>query len=273
MAAPPLVSCILTVFNYHRLTLARKAVNNFIRQHYVPYELIIVNSTGQAVLTNNEMERDDIKAAGCHIREVPVDGLLNSATMKNIGLDQAKGDWIICIDDDDYFHPSRLLYQMAHRVEHAPCLLRYQLRIDISSAVRPFSEDAPKDQTIRPLLHLLKMDSGVPCTMLFPRINEAKKAWKFNEDLNTGEYEELLARMQNMNDPVVCDNMHNVFVKGLHWPIMSVAIYHGNNELTYERFFAKYDPLLEANGVPIGLNVEDIEHLKVVLQSYNFRVS
>lgn len=270
---PPLVSCVLTVFNSLRLTLARKAVNNFIRQHYAPYELIIVNGTGQPVTTNKEMEREDIKSSGCYIRELPVSTALNAAAMKNVGLAAAKGDWVICIDDDDYFHPARLMYQMAHRVERAPCLLRYQLRMDISSVVRPFSEEMPADQTVRPLLHLLRMDSGVPSTMLFPRINPASNTpWLFNEDLNIGEYEELLARMRQVNEPVVCDNMHNVFVTGMQWPMLSVAIYHGNNELSYEQFFTKYDPLSGNNGVPTGLNIDDIEHLKVVLQSYNFRV-
>lgn len=273
MSVPPLVSCVLPVFNSLRLTLARKAVNNFIRQHYTPYELIVVNSTGSDVLNNNEMDRDDIKDAGCSIREIKTNLVLNAAGMKNLGLAEAKGDWVICIDDDDYFHPSRLMYQMAHRLERTPCLLRYQLRMDISSAVRPPSEEVPADYTIQPLLHLLKMDSGIPCTMLFPRTNPASGTpWKFDENLNVGEYEELLARMCQVSEPVVCDNMHNVFVKGLQWPMLSLAVYHGNNELSYEQFFAKYEPLANINGVPTGLNAEDIEHLKVVLYSYNFRV-
>ena len=42
---PPLVSAILPFSNEVRLNLVRKAVNNFIRQNYTPYELVVVNLT------------------------------------------------------------------------------------------------------------------------------------------------------------------------------------------------------------------------------------
>ena len=268
---PPLVSCILTVYNSARIALARKTVNNFIRQHYLPYELLIVNSAGQPVLTNDNMNTEELITAGCHVREVTTTAVLNSAGMKNIGLSEAKGDWVICIDDDDYFHPMRLMYQMAHRTDSA-CMLKYQLRMDISQAVQVSAGEMLSNQTIKPLLHLLKMDAGIPCTMLFPRLDPNGAPWKFNENLNTGEYAELLARMRQIGDPVVCNNMHNVFNSGLQWPMLSLAVYHGSNELSYEDFFAKFDLLANPNGVPIGINPEDIEHLKVVLYSYNFQV-
>jgi glycosyltransferase involved in cell wall biosynthesis len=270
--SPPLVSCILTVYSSVRIALARKAVNNFIRQHYLPYELLIVNSTGQSILTNDDMNSEEIKSAGCHVREVTTTAVLNAAGMKNIGLSEAKGDWVICIDDDDYFHPMRLMYQMAHRHDSA-CMLKYQLRMDISQAVQVSAEEGIANQTVKPLLHLLKMDSGIPCTMLFPRLGPNGAPWKFDENLNIGEYTELLARMKQVGEPVVCDNMHNVFNSGLQWPLLSLAVYHGSNELSYEDFFAKFDPLANPNGVPLGINQEDIDHLKVVLYSYNFRVA
>lgn len=264
----PLVSAILTIANPRRHTLARKVVNQFVYQQYTPYELVIVNGTDTKILTNESMNTDDMREAGCQVIEVHVPSGLNSAAMKNHGLRVASGEWVICLDDDDYFHKDRLMYQMAHR-RNGPCMLRYQLRVDVSAALMP---EAPDSGEIRPLLHLLRKDQGIPCTMLFPKLSSELRPWQFNEDLNINEYDELLARMKQAGlETVVCNNMHNAFVQGLHWPLLSVAMYHGGNELTQEQFFTLGESA-ERGKVPVGLNAVDMEHLKVVLQSYNFTV-
>lgn len=271
--SPPLVSCILPFADPFRINLARKTVNNFIHQHYAPYELIIVNGTDARVLTNSDMDAEDVRATGCSVREVQTSAGYNAATMRNIGLSHAKGEWVLCVDDDDYCHPTRVMYQMAHRRTAEPCLLQYQLRVDISQALRG-SKAELGDIPIRPLLHLLKMDGGIPDTMLFPRVDpDTGTAWTFDESLTTGEHAELLARMQQQGRAgVVCDNMHSLLHTKLGWPLLSVAVYHGLNTLPYAQFFARMDPLSDRNAVPVGLNPSDMEQLKVVLQSYNFRV-
>jgi glycosyltransferase involved in cell wall biosynthesis len=268
----PLVSCILPFANAQRITLVRKVVNNFIRQHYTPYELIIVNSSGTKVLTNNDMDTPEMRDAGCRITEIVASSGLNASTMKNIGLKNAIGDWVTCIDDDDYYHPTRLMFQMAHRREHNPCMLKYQLRVDLSEALSSTLESDL--QAVQPKLHLLKREDGIPCTMLFPRIEiSTGHNWIFDERLNTGEYGELLTRMHRRGrNGVVCDNMHSPLITGLHWPMLSIAVYHGGNELTREQFFPQSDPLVGQFGVPTGLNPTDMEQLKIVLQSYNFQI-
>ena len=268
----PLVSCILTVHDDARINLARKAINNFIRQHYAPYQLIVVNSCSQSVLTNDSMAEDIVLKSGCTSVECYAEPGLNASQMKNLGLTMAAGDWVMCIDDDDYFHPSRLLYQMAHRVDNAPCMLKYQLRLDISSAL---VNNENFVYAVQPLLHLQKIDSGIPCTMLFPRLNKEGQPWLFDPDIEINEYAELLARMLQHNaNYVACDNMHNVFNNGLHWPLLSVAIYHGNNQLNYSQFFSdSANTPGHVSDVPEGINQNDIEHLKYILQMYNFKVS
>jgi glycosyltransferase involved in cell wall biosynthesis len=263
----PIVSCILTTHDDARINLARKAVNNFVKQHYVPYQLIVVNGGSQSVLTNDSMA--DLES-DCSIFEVYAPANTNVSKMRNMGLSAASGDWVICIDDDDYFHPARLMYQMAHRIDNAPCLLKYQLRIDISEAI---VNNANFIYAVKPLLHLQKNDTGIPCTMLFPRLNAKKEPWFFNPEIEINEYAELLARMlQHNKNYVVCDNRHNSMNIGLHWPLLSVGVYHGNNQLTYENFFSGESKKMK-NMTPYGLNSNDIDHLKYILQTYNFKVS
>lgn len=269
----PLVSAILPFSDPRRLNLTRKTVNNFIRQHYTPYELVIVNGTDTDVLTNQEMNTDGFREAGCQVLEIRAPQGLNAAAMRNRGILAAHGDWVFPIDDDDWCHPQRLLYQMAHRVDDHPCMLKYQLRVDISPSLRQSADDHPEG-AFKPLLHLLCLEGGIPSTILFPRlINADGEPWLYDEELNIGEHDELLARMkQDGVAPVVCDNMHNTFVNGMQWPIFSIAMFHTSNELTREQFFQKLPRPIDHSIVPVGLRQSDMDQLRVVLQSYNFRV-
>lgn len=263
---PASVTAILTVVSPVRLNLARKAVNNFLRQHFSPFKLLVVNSTGQSVITNPE-DLAALEQIYSSVEEIHT-SFGNPSTLKNVGLRAAKTEWVICLDDDDWFHPMRLLYQMAHAETGRPCLLQYQLRVDISKALENGTEGDPT----RPMLHLLRMSNGIPGTMLFPRVGPTGP-WLFNEDLISGEYEELLARMQQADiRPVICENMHNLFVSGMPWPILSVAFYHGSNVLSHEQFFARRDVLVSDFGSPVGLLNSDLEQLKTIFQSYNFKV-
>lgn len=270
----PLVSCVLPFANPARLNLVRKAVNNFIYQKYTPYELIIVNGTDQNVLTNTNMESDSYLRAGCTVKEIQAKAGLNAAAMRNVALkDYAQGDYVICIDDDDYFHPDRLLYQMAHRHPENPCLLKYQLRVDLSPVL--FSDpNLNLTETNGPRLHLLGERHGIASTALFPRLDCNLEPWLFDETYNVGEHSNLIYRMQGAElAPIVFDNKHTPFSSSYNLPLLSVAMYHGGNELSYDDFFKPPDFDISSENKPTGLISADFEFLKSVLRSYNFQVN
>lgn len=261
----PLVSAVLTCVSSNRLNLARKAVNNFIKQLYTPFELLVVNGTGQPILTNDKLTTQADRLAGTYIREIPVGPGLNAAAMRNVGLNAATGDWVICLDDDDYCHPHRILYQMAHRQEGRPCLLQYQLRVDLSKALKAASNAEP----LQPDLHLLKKTNGISCTALFPRLNAAGDPWLFNESLNIGEYDDLIAYMISKGCmPVVCNNSNTATLSNVGFPLLSVAMYHGLNELQPHQFFESSDVDKNID----GLTLHDIEFLKLILSLYDFNI-
>jgi glycosyltransferase involved in cell wall biosynthesis len=263
----PVVSAILTFSNPNRLQLTQKFVNKFILQHYYPYELIIVNGTDKRVLTNDSMSNDAASKPGCRIIEISVPAGLNAAAMKNRGILSATGDWVICLDNDDPMHESRIMYQMAHRKDNHVCLLKYQLRLDLEFNTE---SGAAKSFPINPRLHLLKMETGIPCTALFPRLRPDGEPWQFPEAHNTGEYELLLSEMQREGlGTVVCHNMHNSYLSGLHWPLLSVAVYHGGNELNRPEFFPTADkPTTQQEGI----NQTDLQYLMTLLKAFDFYV-
>lgn len=273
---PPLVSVVLPVANPKRISLARKAVNGFLQQYYTPVELFIVNATGIPVLTA-EATVATLRQNDISIREIPVTSQLNAAGMRNVALREAVGEWVLPVDDDDWFHPARLLYQLAHCCPGYPCVLKFQLLVDLSEVLRQAGMDKEK-AGVRPLLKLLQKDRGIPSTLLFPRlrpvtsISYCEDPWLYDERLNTGEHDELLARMLAHGlDPVVCNNSHNDVNDAVNWPMLSVAVYHTDNELERNRFFDGEADL--ADSVPNGLNNNDMLLLKDILRSYNFDVS
>lgn len=271
---PPLVSAVLIFSDASRTNLARKAVNNFIRQNYTPYELLVVNSTDVDVLTNDNMATEEMREQGCNLVEIRAPRGLNAAAMRNHGIRAAKGEWIFPIDDDDWCHPTRLMFQMAHRSGNRPVLLRHQLRVDVSP-LRGI--DRQEGGSFKPFLYLAdKPVNGVSSTILFPRqVGGASNgiSWFYDESINTGEHDELLARVaEEEGGVVVADNSHNTFVTGMHWPILSIAVYHGMNELTFDKFFDGMPRPVDRNIVPPGLVAEDVDQLKRVLAGYNFKV-
>lgn len=272
---PPLVSAILPFFSSNRINLVRKTVNQFIRQNYTPYELVIVNSTDIDVLTNESMNTEGMRSQGCSLLEIRAPAGLNAAAMRNCGIRAAHGDWIIPIDDDDWCHPERVLFQMAHRLDRRPVLLRHQLRIDVSPAV---TASATED-SFKPLLYLADSPTeGVPATILFPRTVSPGslngELWLYDETLDTGEHKELIARFkQREAGPVVVNNAHNTFVAGMQWPMLSVAVYHGLNQLTFDQFFSGMPKPIDRNVIPPGLVAADIVQLRSVMEAYNFRTN
>lgn len=286
-----LVSAIMPHNNSSRLGLARKAVNNFIRNAYHPYELVIVNTTSDKVLTN-EAGSFELEALGCCVTELfaPELASANASQLRNFGIRQAKGNWILPIDSDDWSHPFRLLYQMAHRDTDRvliegnrlcrPVLLRNQLRVDVAPVLR---DNLTETDTYKPTLYLLELSGGVSSTILFHRMSCARSAkgdksydpfdesymW-YDEELEINEHAELLSRLP---EPVVVDNSHNVFTSGMQWPIMSIAIYHGNNQLSRDQFFEGMPFPEDKNVVPEGILPNDIATLKSVLQSYDFQIT
>jgi glycosyltransferase involved in cell wall biosynthesis len=119
---PPLVTAVMiTGKDPKRETLARKSVQSFLDQTYRRRELLIIN--------HGEYE---LKIGHPAVREIKIDKRLSLGEMRNMGIEHAKGEWIIQWDDDDYHHPHRILYQMAHRAgPDAAVLLRKQIRVDM----------------------------------------------------------------------------------------------------------------------------------------------
>jgi glycosyltransferase involved in cell wall biosynthesis len=256
---PELVTAILPVADASRLTLARKAVNNFVRQYYRPFELIVVNATGQAVLTNEQMRHSENVLGGV-VREFRVDPGLPVGAMRNVGIREAAGDWIFPIDDDDFMHPMRLMLQMAARQPHSAVTLRRQLRIDISEVVAT-------REGAKPLVFVHEEDTGIPETILFPA-KLGTQLSLYDDSLETGEQRAQLGLFDGK--VIVVDNRETVLTTDIAWSLMSVAIWHGKNLTSFDYFFRNVPRPIERGAAISGLSASDLTYLRQLLAHYNF---
>jgi glycosyltransferase involved in cell wall biosynthesis len=112
------VSAIMvTGHRIERRRLALTAIECFRSQTWKDRELVIVN-TGAAFTLGDT-----------NIREVWLrQGDLTLGDLRNIGIEVARGEWIIQWDDDDWHHAERMEAQMLKARHDAACLLGSQMR-------------------------------------------------------------------------------------------------------------------------------------------------
>ena len=109
----PLVSCL--VLTRDRLRLAERAIRCYQNQRYPRRELVIVCQGDDAYQDELRRHIDQIPLA--HVRLIAADPQLRLGVLRNISLEEARGDLVCIWDDDDCSHPDRLTRQVDHLLE------------------------------------------------------------------------------------------------------------------------------------------------------------
>lgn len=99
--ATPLISIYIPTHN--RPSLLARAVDSIRSQDYSEWELIIVNDHSTSGTENFLKSLSDRRI---RVIENPVP--MGSCISRNLAITAASGEFITGLDDDDYFHPSRL---------------------------------------------------------------------------------------------------------------------------------------------------------------------
>ena len=104
----PLISCLMVTAN--RADIARVAIECFSEQTWPNKELVIIDD-------GVEDYSDLIASFDCadlvrYIKLQPANPRLSLGELRNLSIEQARGEWCVQWDDDEWYHPERLAIQL-----------------------------------------------------------------------------------------------------------------------------------------------------------------
>jgi glycosyltransferase involved in cell wall biosynthesis len=176
--SPPLVSVIVPAYNAQR-SLAR-TLTSVVSQDYSPVEVIVVND-GSTDLTATVAAQFD------EIRYLEQENAGPSAA-RNLGVDEANGEFVAFVDADDEVPPTKLSTQVGYLIEHPEvgCVLgRQEVTLEAGGAPAWIGRDP-----------VFGDFAGVPLMSLVTRRIIFRELGGFDVALRHAEDRDLLVRMR-----------------------------------------------------------------------------
>jgi O-antigen biosynthesis protein len=211
----PLVSCIMPTFD--RRSYVPQAIRCFLRQDYPNLELLVVDDGTDAV-------RDCVPEGG-RIRYIRLNRRLKVGAKRNFACDQARGEFIVHWDDDDWYPPRRVSAQVQALISDTA---------DVTGTSQIFFYDAAADRAWE-YRYGSRNSSWVGGTTLAYR----KSFWERNRfpDISVGEDSRFLwsrvsKRICDLADPALCiasvhpRNTSRKATGGSYWHARPNAIIH-----------------------------------------------
>ena len=185
----PLVSCIMPTYN--RRAYVPQALRSFMQQDYPNRELIVIDDGTDHV--------EDLMPMAANIRYSRIPHRLSIGAKRNLACQQAHGEIIAHWDDDDWYSPDRLRYQVAPIVAGAADLTGLENKFVLELATGEF-------WTTDPQLHARMFVENVHGGTLvyrknvwtqgcrYPETNLAEDAWMLFRATHSGK---RLLRLSN----------------------------------------------------------------------------
>jgi len=103
----PFVSVVLTTYN--RADLLGETIASILNQSYCNFELIVVDDGSQ-----DETEKRVLGFRDKRVKYIYSNNWGGPARPRNLGVAEARGEYIAFCDDDDLWHPSKIEKQLPH---------------------------------------------------------------------------------------------------------------------------------------------------------------
>lgn len=203
----PLVSCLCVTRG--RVELLRHAIHCFDAQNYQRLELVVVYDEDDHATRDfiRAVQRDSLARLECPgtIRTVEAPAGTPLGALRNLAVDVAAGEYVCQWDDDDSYHPDRILTQMVSLLKHeaAACIMLRWMLWDGARGKLSVSGRRPWEGS------LLCRKDKMPC---YPAISRGE---------DTPAIAELCARE---------------LVAYLDKPDLYVYCFHGGNTWAYKHF-------------------------------------
>ena len=205
----PLISCLMVTAN--RADIARVAIECFSEQTWPNKELVIIDD-------GVEDYSDVIASFDCadlvrYIKLQPANPRLSLGELRNLSIEEARGEWCVQWDDDEWYHPERLAIQLnaAAQADVGASALKWTLM--------HVKENSDESLTFRG-------DSGIatPGTLMFRKGDVRYPHLARNED---GVF--LRDVKANHGLVVLDENYSHLFIR----------VFHGSNTWEKDHFLAR----------------------------------
>lgn len=133
MCMKQLVTIILPTKD--RLSLLKRAVDSILKQDYSNIELIIIDDSSsdgtKQFLTN-------LVATSCYVTVLTNESSKGACVSRNRAVEVASGQYITCMDDDDYLKPNHISNLLSHLSEDYSCVSANMARV-VDGKEKPFA--------------------------------------------------------------------------------------------------------------------------------------
>jgi O-antigen biosynthesis protein len=171
----PLVSVVIPCFNYGRLLA--EAVDSVLSQTFADLEVIIVEGGS----TSAESRHAAFRLDRPRVRVIAQDGPNQVGANRNLGISQARGKYICCLDADDMLHPTY--------IEKAVFLLEAHGYDVVSTSAQFFGDRNDRVSILeRPVLEDLLQENQVLTCAVFRRTLWSQAGGFRDVDLNVTGY-------------------------------------------------------------------------------------
>lgn len=190
-----MISCIVTTYK-RPVSVLKRAVDSVMKQTYSNIEVIVVNDAPEDEKLSDEI-REMLNGYDKEIQYLVSEKSMGPCGARNLGLKQAKGEYVAFLDDDDEWLPQKLEVQFK-RIKEKNVALVYCSHYSISDKgkIRLIEEPLAMEG-----IHNNAFESLLRCNFIgstsYPllRTKILEEVGGFNEDIESSQDHELWLRI------------------------------------------------------------------------------
>ncbi len=215
----PKISVILCTYN--RKDFLIRMLNSVQAQTFKNFELILINN-GATDGTEEVCER--YAKEDSRINLITIEVNKGAANARNIGIDNAKGDYILMIDDDDYCQP-KMFQQLVDMTQ------KYNVDISIIGSVQEHADGTTKPKYVFDELYLYENEECISEFLKREKFNTAPATKLFKKTLFDGLRWTVGTRVDDIHF------IYKLFVKAKSIAVTGIPLYyvykHDNNMTSF----------------------------------------
>lgn len=261
----PLVSVIIPTYNSEKFI--SKTIKSVLHQTYTDWELIIVDDCSNDQ-TRSILEKFEIKDS--RIRLIFLESNSGGpAHPKNIGIKNAKGEYISFLDHDDEWFPDKLAKQVNFFIHNKNNNVTL---VTCNSVLKIFGDEheytTPKYRKERQLSELLNRNFICSCSSIVVRKGLFDNIGLFDENLKTLDDWDLYIRISKAGMPLDLIS-ENLFIWNARKDSAENNLSFLDNAKELKYILAKHERLFSSNKKSYVSNLRSIGVLEILSGNFN----